>query len=786
MKAEENSTRLRDVIKAIRSCKTAAEERNVVSEESARIRASFRQENCPLRHRNVAKLIFFHMLGYNTQFAHIECLKLMISKRFIEKKVGYLALVQLMAEEDELSLMAISSVKADLASETQNVVSMALCAVANSASADMCREVSRDVIRLVTSSGRASIKAKAILAAARVVRKCPDLLEDFLEPALALVDETHTQTLGTAMSLALEIIKQDADKIDRFAAFSSTFERSLRNLSHVDGQFDLTINGIVDPFTQCRLIEILRNIGRKGQAQTQPFEGLLGNIISSTELVKQTGRSLVYECCRTILELPTSPSLRAQALNTLDSLIISKENNTRYIALKALTREAANNPDSVLKFRTGVLGCLQDPDLSVATMAVELLVMLVNASNVKTIMRDLLHLLDTVENAELKETIATKVCLVAELHKYDQNWYLDTMVHVLELTKSIGEDTVCRILNTILSAAELHEYAVKVLFFSVKKHAGQEALITLGLWCIGEYADLLISSRQFPGLPPSPTAGEVVELIHSVFTQQVSVMCKQYALTAIAKLAVRVPAEVSSCRYVLEGQSLSSVLELQQRACEYLILLEAPWETLRAALFAPMPPFDKDAGRSIIPPIPAERTEESPPPQTSQVAKPPSSTANLLEIDLLGDMGGPISPGPPSSSSDFSSMEFTVTPQPASSGPLVIEAYRDSYIVIMLNCVKEDPSHPEATTIYMSTSTQHAYPLNNVKILPLAPKNLRVSLFPASEKTLVATQPITQVLKVTNISHGEKQIAIKLKIEYELQGTSYRYEQVVSQFPIAY
>lgn len=777
MKGEENSTRLRDVIKAIRSCKTAAEERNVISEESARIRASFRQENCPLRHRNVAKLIFFHMLGYNTQFAHIECLKLIVSKRFIEKKVGYLALVQLMAEEDELALMAISSVKADLASEQHNIVGMALCAVANAASSDMCREVARDILRLIGGSKHASIKGKAILAAARVVRKCPDLVEDFLEPALALVEETHTQTLGTAVSLMLEILKQDGEKVDRFATFVGTFERSLRNLMHVDGQFDLAIHGIVDPFTQCRLIEMLRIIGRKGPAETQQFESLLGSIISSTELTKQTGRSLVYECCRTLLELSTSASLRAQALNTLDSLIISKENNTRYAALKALTREAAAHPDSVLKFRTGVLGCLQDPDLAVATMAVELLVMLVNTENVKTIMRDLLHLLETTDNAELKETIATKICLVAELHKYDQNWYLETMVKVLELTKSVGEDTICRVLNTILSASELHEYAVKVLFFSVKSHPGQEALITLGLWCIGEYADLLINSRQYGSLPASPSASEVIDLIQGTFTQNVSAMCKQYALTAIVKVAVRIPSEASSCRYVLEGQSLSPALELQQRACEYLVLLDASWEDLRAALFVPMPAFEKDAVRLPVP-VSAVRTEE---PVIAQT-QPAQIATNLLEMDLLGDMIRPQATSHQPAPTDISSLEF----QPPSNTPFVLKAYNDSYIVILFNCVKEDPSHPEVTTIYMSTSTQCPYPITNVKILPLAPKNLRVSLFPASETTLQASQPLTQVLKVTNLSHGDRPIALKLKIEYDLQGATQKGEQVVSNFPVSY
>ena len=89
----------------------------------------------------------------------------MVSKRFIEKSR---ALVQLMSEEDELTLMAISSVKTDLASDQANVTGMALSVVANSASTYMCREVARDLLygrpRTRASQGKAilaSLKSSA-------------------------------------------------------------------------------------------------------------------------------------------------------------------------------------------------------------------------------------------------------------------------------------------------------------------------------------------------------------------------------------------------------------------------------------------------------------------------------------------------------------------------------------------------------------------------------------------------------------------------------------------------
>ena len=66
-----SNLKLREVIKQIRACKTAAEERSVVSKESALIRTAFKSgknEDAKHRSRNIAKLLFFNLLGYPTGF----------------------------------------------------------------------------------------------------------------------------------------------------------------------------------------------------------------------------------------------------------------------------------------------------------------------------------------------------------------------------------------------------------------------------------------------------------------------------------------------------------------------------------------------------------------------------------------------------------------------------------------------------------------------------------------------------------------------------------------------
>jgi AP-1 complex subunit gamma-1 len=57
------SLKLRDLIRQVRACKTAAEERAVIAKESAMIRTAIKEEQVHYRHRNVAKLLYMHVLG---------------------------------------------------------------------------------------------------------------------------------------------------------------------------------------------------------------------------------------------------------------------------------------------------------------------------------------------------------------------------------------------------------------------------------------------------------------------------------------------------------------------------------------------------------------------------------------------------------------------------------------------------------------------------------------------------------------------------------------------------
>lgn len=90
---------------------TVADERALIQQESAAIRASFREEDSFARHNNIAKLLYIHMLGSPAHFGQIECLKLVASPRFSDKRLGYLGIMLLLDENQEVLTLVTNSLK---------------------------------------------------------------------------------------------------------------------------------------------------------------------------------------------------------------------------------------------------------------------------------------------------------------------------------------------------------------------------------------------------------------------------------------------------------------------------------------------------------------------------------------------------------------------------------------------------------------------------------------------------------------------------------------------------
>ncbi|PWZ16234.1 AP-1 complex subunit gamma-2 [Zea mays] len=315
-----SGTRLRDMIRAIRACKTAAEERAVVRRECAAIRAAISEGDQDYRHRNMAKLMFIHMLGYPTHFGQMECLKLIAAAGFPEKRIGYLGLMLLLDERQEYWLLL--NVGRDLNHSNQFIVGLALCALGNICSAEMARDLAPEVERLLQNRDP-NTKKKAALCSIRIVRKVPDLAENFMSAAAALLKEKHHGVLISAVQLCMELCKASHEALEylRKLVGKNCLEglvRILRDVSNSSYAPEYDIGGITDPFLHIRVLKLMRILGQGDADCSEYINDILAQVVSTkTESNKNAGNAILYECVETIMGIEATSGLRHKGVRDI-------------------------------------------------------------------------------------------------------------------------------------------------------------------------------------------------------------------------------------------------------------------------------------------------------------------------------------------------------------------------------------------------------------------------------------------------------------------------------------
>ncbi|KAJ2063073.1 clathrin associated protein complex large subunit [Coemansia sp. S2] len=640
--------RLKDLIRAVRVCKTAADERGVIQRESAAIRTSFKEvDSQDARYVNIQKLLYIYLLGYPVQFGQLECLKLVASPKFADKRVGYLGVTLLLDEKQDILTLLTNSLKTDMHSTDDYIVGLALGTLSNVASSEVANDLVDEVERLLDSP-RSYLRKKATLAGVRIIRREPELFTPFLHRAKSLLGDKHHGVQMGAVALMTEMCNHTQEALDEGRRLVPVIVNQLRALLGSGSSPEHDVAGISNPFLQVAILRLLRVVARGSQQAADELNDVLTLVATQTDSTKNVGTAILYECAVTALAIPSEQALRVMAINMLGKFLGNRDNNVRYVALATLSAAVITEAPSVQRHRATVIQCLRDNDISIRRRALDLSFALINESNVKPIVTEILRVLPHAD-LEFKPSMVYRLSAAITLFGDSLEWRIDNMLRVLSLGgKYVNARDMFKFIRLIALEADenLQRRAARISFALLERDVSQEKMVVTGTWLVGEYADLLVARSNNPAAvavsPTSPVGGlddddldilgalgkplakkdsspdnsgsapmlaaldpseelpqaipepaDIVRLLSAIASSPVvSNNSRHIALTALAKLSGRFAdssSTLASIRTALSKHAQSMDVETQSRAVEFGKLLSQELDAVRSGVVDRMP-----------------------------------------------------------------------------------------------------------------------------------------------------------------------------------------------------
>lgn len=795
-------TSLKSFIKAVRAAKTVADERTAIQKESAAIRTSFREGRASnsTRRTNVAKLLYLFTLGERTHFGQVECVKLLASPYFVDKRLGYLGTMLLLDENQEVLMLITNSLDNDLTHPNQYVVSLALTTLANIASVQMARDLVSKVQKILSSSNP-YLRKKAALSALRIIRKEPELEYMILDHLKVLLTDQNHGVLLCGCSLAIDMIDNNPELVDQLDGLLVHLLRALKQLSTTGYNPEFDVGGIPDPFLQTRLIRLLRAIGQDNPDLSEHMGDLLAAIVTNTDSSKNVGNSVLYEAVLAIFGIESDSALRVLGINVLGKFLANRDNNTRYVALNTLLKVVSIEPVAVQRHRATIVNCFQDPDISIRRRALELSYSLINEQNVRVMIRELLTFLEHCD-VEFKTELVSQIALAAERFAPNKRWHVDTLLRILNIAGGYAKENILSaFILLVIETPDLQTYVVQRLYIGLHKDFSQQGLTIVSLWLIGEYADQILgTSFSVDEEQVQVTDESLVDLVLDVLkSPYASRIVQEYGINALIKLTSRLSssAQIDKIRRYLSNKEHSLDSEIQQRAIEYSVLFGE--SSIRKGVLAkmPAPEFGDDLetqhakamSKALV------RRKKRVPISTGQNAHKRDrnrAVADLLDLggdtsteapsnDLIADIfastGNSAAPAAAksaetkSSSADilglFGSTAPATTPAPATPAADLVSAFSNEDLELKFSGTKEGPGSAQIRAVFTCKT-----PIRELALQVAVPKSQTLSLQPLSTASIDPGQEATQAIKISGPANAT--VRLRLRVSYSSRGQQHR------------
>lgn len=413
---------LYDLIRGLRNHK--GNEKEYIQNCLKECRVEIKGQDNDLKTTALLKLIYLEMFGHDMSWAAFHVLEVMSSTNYLQKRVGYLGAMQSFRTDTDVLMLATNLLKKDLTSTSIPTISLPITTLPHIITSSLALSTLQDLLPRMSHSDPV-LRKKAIVTLYRLALVYPEALRPAWPKIKSrLVDEEEDASVTAAIvNVVCEL----------------GWRRPQDFLPLAPRLFELLVNG-GNNWMAIKLIKLFATLTPLEPRLIKKLLPPLTSIIRTTPAM-----SLQYECINGIIQggilNSCEESISSEEIATLcvsklrDMIMVDGDANLKFVALLAFNRIVLTYPSLVEQQEDVIMECIDSPDISIRSRALDLVVGMVNVENLISIIDRLM--------TQLKDS------------RSGNNEDFNSQPNPIEMTPDLDETSESMITSKIISSESL-------------------------------------------------------------------------------------------------------------------------------------------------------------------------------------------------------------------------------------------------------------------------------------------------------------------------------------------
>ena len=455
--------------------------------------------------------MWMNMLGYDTEFALVECMNSLFIDNFKLKTVGYLGLTMFLSRKSEVLLMVTNRLRLDLEDRTNDfVVSAALKTFSEIADDHMAQELF-PILKGLLGHESKYIRKKVCLALKRVLVQKPELTLDLKPSFVDLLKENNNGLLLCTLHLAREIMQKRPKEFHNiFCDAQAHLLGKLRQTSSKSSG-NYLINGVNDPFLQAELVGFLLEFLSLPQTKAlDHFEDLVSEFGSCLLSVYReiqdfggsTARAMFYQIARAIMQIPYSAiALKKVGIAILGSFLGLKNRNYLFVSLKMLCLISQKYSSEVSRHNSLIMKCVNDKDFSIKRLALEILLRTTDNENLREVCQLFFKELRKEGNPRRAQQMASQSLQLIQRAAASKLEIVDLIFELLQALQpnvKLSTSSLQSFFHLVANGEQTQLYSslLALLLLGNPENRKKKTMLFAGCWVLGEFGESLTLGKD--------------------------------------------------------------------------------------------------------------------------------------------------------------------------------------------------------------------------------------------------------------------------------------------------